>query len=210
VAEPKQELRSKKTDGDHSVGSWPSHKSRRIHGWRRNCNVDQAGQVVLVLQRGGALGAYQAGIKGSAKPASNRIGSSAHRSALSTAHLSRKMSLSPIGQVKSGSGLNRLGHPRRTMVCGRVDRRRRQSKHPAFFRPNPDVAWGMHAPISNDRAAFYNVVPLKVTYIFRQKRSIGYDLPAACFPGESQDWRHGGLRVQHQHASRQPACTSAR
>jgi NTE family protein len=132
-----------------------------------------AGQVVLVLQGGGALGAYQVGVY----------------QALHEAGIEPEWVIgTSIGAI---NGAIIAGNPPAT----RLDRleqfwdrlRGRQqtgvgSSWPAlanvfanagtyargiggFFAPNPQALWGMHAPLGVEQAAFYSTAPLHDTLL---------------------------------------------
>jgi NTE family protein len=129
-----------------------------------------AGQVVLVLQGGGALGAYQAGVFQGLEEAGIEpdwiIGTSigainaaliagnepANRLARLHAFWRRMRSQPPFGLWWAGAlgpAFANLG----IVACGLPD----------FFRPNADCLWGIHHPAGVERAAFYTTEPLKAT-----------------------------------------------
>ena len=129
------------------------------------------GQVVLVLQGGGALGAYQVGVYQALHEAGIEpqwvIGTSIgaingaiiagnipeHRLAKLNQFwdLLQERRAGDLGSLWSGIG-NMLANA--STVTQGIS---------GFFVPNPDAVWGMHAPLGVERAAFYSTAPLRDT-----------------------------------------------
>jgi NTE family protein len=132
---------------------------------------DYPGQVVLVLQGGGALGAYQVGVYQALHEAGVEphwvIGTSI--GAINAAIIAgnepgkrleqltrfwdmvqsgRYANLAALWPVFTGT-LSNFG----TYTNG-ID---------GFFAPNPQAAWGMHTPLGVENAAFYTTAPLRET-----------------------------------------------
>jgi len=131
---------------------------------------NRAGQIVLVLQGGGALGAYQAGVYQGLSEAGIEpewvIGTSigaingaliagnepANRLARLAEFWARVRNRSNFGEMWStalGGALANLG-----IVTQGV---------PGFFLPNASAIWGIDNPVGVDRASFYTTEPLKAT-----------------------------------------------
>jgi NTE family protein len=134
-------------------------------------NETLPGQVVLVLQGGGALGAYQVGVYQALHEAGIEpdwvIGTS-------------------IGAINGSIIAGNAPADRLAKLDAFWSRVRREPAHEAarwfpawdaalanlgtftqgidgFFRPNPQALWGMHAPVGVESAAFYLTVPLAET-----------------------------------------------
>jgi NTE family protein len=132
---------------------------------------DANGQVVLVLQGGGALGAYQVGVYQALHEAGVEpdwvIGTSIGA-----------INASLIAGNEPSQRLNAL----RDFWC-RVECHQAWNRLPAwsgvpdtlsywsillggvsgFFRPNPAAFWGSHVPLGVDHAGFYSTTPLRET-----------------------------------------------
>src|SRR5258708_11423917 len=130
-----------------------------------------AEQVVLVLQGGGALGAYQAGVYQGLHEAGVEptwvVGTSI--GAINAALICGNKPEDRLRKLQDFWG--RVGYDRRpdqawwssalaapwsnlnTMLRG----------IPGFFELNPEAAWGPRAELGADRAAFYSTQPLKAT-----------------------------------------------
>ena len=128
---------------------------------------DYAGQVVLVLQGGGALGAYQAGVYEALHEAGVEpdwvIGTSI--GAINGAIIVGNAPGERVAQLKrfwnmvqgqgqgcgafSGSAFANLN----TYLRG-ID---------GFFKPNPRAMWGMNTRLGVDQAGFYSTAPLRAT-----------------------------------------------
>jgi NTE family protein len=129
------------------------------------------GQVVLVLQGGGALGAYQLGVYQALHEAGVEpdwvIGTSigAINAALIAGNrpadrLARMQAFwQNVQQQLPGSGpldwwgMGQLGQDMATVVHG----------IPSFFKPNPQVLRGLQAPLGVESAAYYDTRPLADT-----------------------------------------------
>ena len=128
-------------------------------------------QVVLVLQGGGALGAYQAGVyqalsEGGIEP-DWVIGTSigAINGALIAGNEPKKrvarlqefwdgvVNAHPLGDLWSASIFGSAFANLNTLVGG----------VPGFFQFNPSAAWGIQFPVGIERASFYSTAALKAT-----------------------------------------------
>ncbi len=128
-------------------------------------------QTVLVLQGGGALGAYQVGVMQALHEAGIEpdwiIGTSIgaingaliagnapeHRLEHLNAFWDTLRWRSPLSHLPFEPGaLNPLSNL--SVVANGV---------PGFFAPNPAAAWGSHAPLGAERAAYYDTSPLAET-----------------------------------------------
>ena len=147
-----------KAGKDHAERLYPQTASRR-------------GQVVLVFQGGGALGAYQVGVYqamheagiephwviGTSIGAINGTIIAGNKPEQRMTQLERFWDLvrssrgADFGAVWAGFG-NTLSNVEifTRGVAG-------------FFSPNPHAAWGMHSPLGVERAAFYSTAPLQAT-----------------------------------------------
>jgi NTE family protein len=138
---------------------------------RRSARPPLPGQVVLVLQGGGALGAYQAGVYQALNEAGIEpdwvIGTSigAINGALiagnpvdqRVARLQsfwRRLADRPLleGAWSSSPYGGLLAHW--AAIAQGI---------PGFFRTNPHAPWGLHLPVGVERAAFYSTEPLQGT-----------------------------------------------
>jgi NTE family protein len=130
----------------------------------------KAGQIVLVLQGGGALGAYQAGVyealsEAGIEPewvigtsigaingaliAGNEPGNRLARLAEFWGRVQNRPSFVDMWSAALGSVMANMG-----IVTQGV---------PGFFLPNASALLGIHHPVGVDRAAFYTTEPLKAT-----------------------------------------------
>jgi NTE family protein len=129
------------------------------------------GQVVLVLQGGGALGAYQVGVYQALHEAGIEpqwvIGTSigAINGAIIAGNqpenrLARLNQFWDLVQGRNGADLGSLwsGVGNALANFGTVTQGIK-----GFFAPNPDAVWGVHTPLGVERAAFYSTAPLQDT-----------------------------------------------
>ncbi|MDI1286694.1 MAG: patatin-like phospholipase family protein [Reyranella sp.] len=128
-------------------------------------------QVVLVLQGGGALGAYQAGVyqalmEGGIEP-DWVIGTSI--GAINGALIAGNPSENRIARlqefwesVSKKSPLDRFW-PSALFGNSLANMSTIMSGIPGFFAPNPQAAWGPNFPLGIERAAYYTTDPLKAT-----------------------------------------------
>jgi NTE family protein len=127
----------------------------------------ELGQVVLVLQGGGALGAYQAGVYQALHAAGIEpdwvVGTSIGA-----------INASLIAGNEPGSRLDRLEEFWRRVEHGPMQRlfgawplaanlMTVSAGIPAFFRPNPLAFLGPHVPLGADAAGYYDTAPLRAT-----------------------------------------------
>jgi len=128
------------------------------------------GQVVLVLQGGGALGAYQVGVYRALHEAGIEpdwvIGTSigAVNAALIAGNLAEqrverllafwhRMQQQPRAGPTAWPGMDQLVSNLSTVTFG----------IPAFFTPNPAALCGVQAPVGMEAAAYYSTAPLRET-----------------------------------------------
>jgi NTE family protein len=130
-------------------------------------------QIVLVLQGGGALGSYQAGVyqgfhEAGVEPdwvvgtsigainaaliAGNPLGSRADKLSEFWRRVTQQGLIDEYWSLASLAG-----------GIGNVDAMIRGA--PGFFEPNPMAAWGIRAPLGVEQAAWYSTEPLKVTLL---------------------------------------------
>jgi len=128
-------------------------------------------QVVLVLQGGGALGAYQAGVyqglcEGGVVP-DWVIGTSI--GAINGALIAGNSVATRLGRLQEfwGRLANRpsLDEAWATSFLGGFFANMATVAQgvPGFFQPNPQAPWGIHLPVGIERAAFYTTEPLRKT-----------------------------------------------
>jgi NTE family protein len=130
-----------------------------------------AGKIALVLQGGGALGAYQVGVYqalheagvepdwviGTSIGAINGAIIAGNPPERRMARLEEFWAMVRNGRAAGAWGLwpqvaNAVAHAE-VMVNG----------IPGFFAPNGDAAWGVHVPLGVEKAAFYRTLPLAET-----------------------------------------------
>ena len=134
-------------------------------------NISEFGQIVLVLQGGGALGAYQAGVYQALHEAGVEpdwvIGTSIgainasliagnkpeHRLAKLEAFWNRVGHNPALEAAASIPGIGRAWSNWMTLTTG----------IPAFFKPNPLAFLGQHVPLPVDAAGYYSTHPLEAT-----------------------------------------------
>jgi NTE family protein len=130
-----------------------------------------AEQVVLVLQGGGALGAYQAGVYQGLHEAGVEptwvVGTSI--GAINAALICGNKPEDRLGKLEDF--WSRVGYERRldqawwwSALTGPWSNLNTFLKGiPGFFELNPQAAWGLRAELGADRAAFYSTDPLQAT-----------------------------------------------
>ena len=137
-------------------------------------SFDYPGQVVLVLQGGGALGAYQAGVYQALHEAGIEpewvIGTSigAINGAIIAGNEPRKRleQLTRFWEMVQGRRLGNVGDlaglwPALSGAFAQLGIYTRGIE--GFFKPNPQAAWGVNTPVGVDKAAFYTTEPLRDT-----------------------------------------------
>lgn len=144
-------------------------KRNRVNAGSESRRENQLpGQVVLVLQGGGALGAYQVGVYqamheagiepdwiiGTSIGAVNGAIIAGNRPADRLARLNRFWDMVQNKHVGEIGGL----WPTLANMFSNLDTYAQGAE--GFFTPNPDAAWGMHSPLGAERAAFYSTAPL--------------------------------------------------
>ncbi|WP_375161361.1 patatin-like phospholipase family protein [Bradyrhizobium sp. RDT46] len=180
--------------------------------------ADLPGQVVLVLQGGGALGSYQAGVYqalheagiepdwiiGTSIGAINASLIAGNAPGQRLAHLKefwRRMEQNPVWNLRTAfPGFNEKLTYWSTVTNG----------IPGFFRPNPLAHAGDSYPLGADHAGFYSTAPLERTLL----ELVDFSLVNSCSPRltvgaahvrSSQmryfDSRDGELTVKHVMAS---------
>lgn len=135
--------------------------------------ADDPGQIVLVLQGGGALGAYQVGVYQALHEAGIEpswvIGTSigAINGAIIAGNppatrLAKLTQFWDLVQNPRNSGLTSLfpALPKAWANAGVYSKGIK-----GFFVPNPEAAWGVNAPLGAEHAAFYSTAPLQRTLL---------------------------------------------
>jgi NTE family protein len=136
-------------------------------------NFDYPGQIVLVLQGGGALGAYQVGVYQALHEAGVEphwvIGTSI--GAINAAIIAgnepgkRMAQLTRFWDLMQGKRLGDLGAqwlwPALNGSLANLGIYTRGID--GFFAPNPQAVWGVHTPLGVENAAFYTTEPLRDT-----------------------------------------------
>jgi NTE family protein len=145
---------------------------RRGSGGAKDAKPALPGQVVLVLQGGGALGAYQAGVYEALHEASIEpdwvVGTSigAINSALIAGN-PPKQRLGRLHEFWKRVEQNACAHVRplmfRPLGNAAVNWMTVVAGIRAFFTPNPMALFGQHAPIGVANAAYYTTAPLRDT-----------------------------------------------
>ena len=143
----------------------------------RGRSFDYPGQVVLVLQGGGALGAYQVGVYQALHEAGVEpdwvIGTSigAINGALIAGNEpdKRMEQLTRFWKRVQGRALGNFGNFSELAglwpaLAGAFANMGIYSQGIAgFFKPNPQAAWGVQTPVGVEKAAFYTTAPLRDT-----------------------------------------------
>lgn len=132
---------------------------------------DYSGQIALVLQGGGALGAYQVGVYEALHEAGVEpdwvIGTSI--GAINGAIIAgnppeRRMErLEQFWRMVRSDEAARLWGMWPAVANAVVHASIVAKGIEGFFAPNPDAAWGMHVPLGVEKAAFYRTSPLHET-----------------------------------------------
>ena len=128
-------------------------------------------QTVLVLQGGGALGAYHAGVYHGLHEAGIEpdwvIGTSI--GAINGAIIAGnkpEARLAKLTAFWSKIGYQRFGDelwPLSALAGPWANLNTLLRGIPGFFQANPHAAWGLHGPVGLDRSAFYSTGPLRET-----------------------------------------------
>lgn len=137
----------------------------------RSNGFDYSGQVVLVLQGGGALGAYQVGVYQALNEAGIEpdwvIGTSigAINAAIIAGNPAEKR-LEKLTRFWNLVQTRRFGElagfwPALAGMFANVGTYTQGID--GFFKPNSHAAWGIHAPLGVEKAAFYTTDPLRDT-----------------------------------------------
>lgn len=136
---------------------------------KTDLRVEDLGQVVLVFQGGGALGAYQVGVYQALHEAGIEpdwvIGTSI--GAINAALIAGNKAENRLARLKEFWTRMEHGHlfetplgaalnPMRTMaaIMGGI---------PAFFKPNPFAFMSPHSPLGAEDAGYYSTAPLRAT-----------------------------------------------
>jgi NTE family protein len=209
---------------DSPVGSMPVASDRparfiRTAGDKARKSASDLGQVVLVLQGGGALGAYQAGVyqalhEGGVEPdwvigtsigainASLIAGNHPDNRLERLREFWRRVEQSPDLDIFSTLPWMRRSLPNWSTVTNGI---------PAFFKPNPLAFLGVNVPLAPDAAGYYSTQPLERTL----NELVDFSLPslpgsvrltvgaASVTTSEMQyfDSRNAPLNVRHVMAS---------
>jgi NTE family protein len=190
------------------------------NGTRNPQKIDAAGkqQIVLVLQGGGALGAYQAGVyqgfhDRGVEPdwvVGTSIGAINAALIAGNPPASRAIKLSEFWRRVTQQGLIDEYWSLASLAggIGNVDAMIRGV--PGFFEPNPMAAWGIRVPLGVEQAAWYSTEPLRVTLLelvdFGSIRTYGTRLTVGAVnvcSGELRyfDSRHELIGLEHVMAS---------
>jgi NTE family protein len=204
-----------------NIRSVQAHQEQDMNGMQDNKQsngADLPGQVVLVLQGGGALGSYQAGVYqalheagiepdwiiGTSIGAINASLIAGNAPGQRLAHLKefwKRMEQNPVWNLRTAfPGFNEKLTYWSTVTNG----------IPGFFRPNPLAHAGDSYPLGADHAGFYSTAPLERTLL----ELVDFSLVNSCSPRltvgaahvrSSQmryfDSRDGELTVKHVMAS---------
>jgi NTE family protein len=204
-----------------NIRSMQAHQERDMNGMQDNTQskgTDLPGQVVLVLQGGGALGSYQAGVYqalheagiepdwiiGTSIGAINASLIAGNEPRQRLTHLKefwKRMEQNPVWNLRTAfPGFNEKLAYWSTVTNG----------IPGFFRPNPLAHAGDSYPLGADHAGFYSTAPLERTLL----DLVDFSLVNRCSPRltvgaahvrSSQmryfDSRDGELTVKHVMAS---------
>lgn len=137
----------------------------------RSNGFDYSGQIVLVLQGGGALGAYQVGVYQALNEAGIEpdwvIGTSigAINAAIIAGNepATRMEKLTQFWDMVQGQRLGDLAAlwPAMNGTIANLNIYTRGID--GFFAPNPQAIWGVHTPLGVEKAAFYTTEPLRAT-----------------------------------------------
>jgi NTE family protein len=145
---------------------------RRSNGDTKSARPALPGQVVLVLQGGGALGAYQAGVYEALHEAGIEpdwvVGTSigAINGALIAGNppgqrLERLRTFWESIEQNAGANVSEFFFP--VLGNAMVNLMMMARGIPAFFTPNPMALFGQHASIGVENAAYYTTAPLRDT-----------------------------------------------
>ncbi|MBO0758582.1 MAG: patatin-like phospholipase family protein [Bradyrhizobiaceae bacterium] len=175
-------------------------------------------QIVLVLQGGGALGAYQAGVyqgfhEAGVEPdwiVGTSIGAINAVLIAGNPPASRANKLSEFWRRVSQQGLLDEYWSLASLAGGVANLDAMIRGVPGFFEPNPMAAWGIRAPLGVEQAAWYSTEPLKVTLLelvdFASIRTYGTRLTVGAVnvcSGEMRyfDSRYEQIGLEHVMAS---------
>ena len=137
---------------------------------RSDASRKPVGQIVLVLQGGGALGAYQAGVYQGLSEAGIQpdwvIGTSI--GAINAALIAGNKPADRLDRLKAFWDRVTMRSPLRAPWMSLLGNTLSNlgvlaQGVPGFFRPNPDAAWGLHFPAGPGLAAYYGTDPLRDT-----------------------------------------------
>ena len=135
------------------------------------------GQIVLVLQGGGALGAYQVGVyqalhEAGIEPAwviGTSIGAINGAIIAGNPPEKRLAQLTRFWELMQGQRQDDTGSPWSAMANAFANKFANANTYAkgidGFFVPNPQAAWGMHTPLGAEAAAFYSTSPLHDTLL---------------------------------------------
>jgi len=175
-------------------------------------------QIVLVLQGGGALGAYQAGVYQGFHDAgvepdwvvATSIGAINAALIAGNPPASRANKLLEFWRRVTQQGLIDEYWSLASLAGGVGNFDAMIRGVPGFFEPNPMAAWGIRAPLGVEQAAWYSTEPLKVTLLelvdFASIRTYGTRLTVGAVnvcSGEMRyfDSRHEPIGLEHVMAS---------
>ena len=132
-------------------------------------HIDELGQIVLVFQGGGALGAYQVGVYQALHEAGIEpdwvIGTSI--GAINAALIAGNAVENRLDRMKAFWTRMEHGHAFETPFGAMLNPMRTMSAImggiPAFFKPNPFAFLSPHSPLGADEAGYYSTEPLRAT-----------------------------------------------
>ncbi len=162
-------------------------------------------QTVLVLQGGGALGAYQAGVyqalhEAGIEPdwiigtsigainASLIAGNPVNQRLAKLEEFWRRMACRPPFALPAWTGIPETIAYWKSLFRG----------IPSFFEPNPGAFLGTHVPLGEDNAGFYSTVPLERTL----NELVNFSLLNSCKPRITVGAAHVRTSVMHYFDSR--------
>ncbi|MGO9234829.1 MAG: patatin-like phospholipase family protein [Methylocella sp.] len=153
----------------HSIDGAGKAPALATNGRQRN--ISEFGQIVLVLQGGGALGAYQAGVYQALHEAGVEpdwvIGTSI--GAINASLIAGNKPERRLAKLEEF--WNRVGHNPALEATANVPGIGRAWSNwmtlttgiPAFFKPNPLAFMGPHVQLPVDAAGYYSTLPLEAT-----------------------------------------------
>jgi len=145
----------------------------KVSAHRTRHPASKPGQIVLVFQGGGALGAYQAGVYQALHEAGIEpdwvIGTSigAINASLIAGNepQNRLPALEEFWQRMTDNSFWHIWSAWPQITQSLSYWKTLSGGIPGFFEPNPLAAWGAHVPLGADRAGYYSTAPLEKTLL---------------------------------------------